>query len=105
MTVQESDQNKKLETPGADALLAANGANKSGVPIFMFFDKTGVKLADSLALPNRVNIGYPATPEEIRAFQTILDKTAPRMTVAERASVVDYLKKHAPAPEGPADAH
>jgi len=105
MTVQEHDKNKKLETPGADELLAANGANKSGVPIFMFFDKSGVKLADSLALPNRANIGYPASPEEIHAFEGILDQTAPRMTAAERTSIIDYLKKHAPPPESIAECH
>ncbi len=105
MTVQEHDKNQKLETPGADEMLALHGANKSGVPIFMFFDKTGAKLADSLALPNRVNIGYPASPEEIHAFDGILEHTAPRMSVAERASIIDYLKKHAPPPESTAGSN
>jgi len=105
MTVQESDDKKKLETPGADELLAAQGAGKSGVPVFMFFDKEGNKLADSLALPNRANIGYPASPEEIQAFAGILEKTTPRMTAAQRASIIDYLKKHAPPPETDAEGH
>ena len=105
MTVQEHDKNKKLETPGAEEMLAAQGANKSGVPIFMFFDKSGTKLADSLALPNRVNIGYPASPEEIHTFEVILEQTSPRMTAAERASIIDYLKKHAPPPESITESH
>ena len=99
LTVQESDANKKLENPGAEDMMNAQGAGKSGVPVFMFFDKDGKKIADSLALPNRVNIGYPASPEEIQAFAGILEKTSPRMTPAQRASVIDYLKKHAPPPE------
>ena len=99
LTVQESDDKKQLENPGADQLLAREGAGKSGVPVFMFFDQGGKKIADSLALPNRANIGYPASPEEIQAFAGILEKTTPRMTAAQRQSIVDYLKKHAPPPE------
>jgi thioredoxin-related protein len=99
LTVQESDDKKSLENPGAAQLLTKEDAGMSGVPVFMFFDQTGKKIADSLALPDRANIGYPASPEEIQAFAGILDKTTPRMTDAQRASIVDYLKKHAPAPE------
>jgi len=99
LTVQESDVKKQLENPGAEAMLTAEGAGKSGVPVFMFFNGEGKKVADSLALPNRTNIGYPASPEEIAAFGTILEKTAPRMSSAQRAAVISYLKAHAPAPE------
>jgi len=104
LTVQESDDKKQLENPGAEAMMNAEGAGKSGVPVFMFFDKQGKKIADSLALPNRANIGYPASPEEIAAFAGILDKTTPRMSAAQRASIIDYLKKHAPPPEPNAGA-
>ena len=99
LTVQESDDKTQLENPGAEQLLAREGAGKSGVPVFMFFDQAGKKIADSLALPNRANIGYPASPEEIQAFGGILEKTTPRMTAVQRASIMDYLKKNAPAPE------
>lgn len=99
LTVQESDDKKQLENPGAEEMLTREGAGKSGVPVFMFFDQAGKKIADSLALPNRANIGYPASPEEIQAFAGILETTTPRMTSAQRASIVDYLKTHAPAPE------
>jgi thioredoxin-related protein len=105
LTVQERDEKKSLENPGAEELMNAQGAGKSGVPVFMFFNKDGKKIADSLALPNRVNIGYPASPEEIQAFAGILEVTTPRMTSAQRASIIDYLKKHAPAPEPDAGAH
>jgi len=99
LTVQESDDKKQLENPGAEEMMTKEGASKSGVPVFMFFDQAGKKIADSLALPNRANIGYPASPEEIEAFGGILEKTTPRMTAAQRASIIDYLKEHAPAPE------
>ena len=104
LTVQESDDKKQLENPGAEDLLKAEGAGSSGVPVFMFFDRTGKKIADSLALPDRANIGYPASPEEIAAFAGILQKTTPRMTAAQRTSIIDYLKQHAPAPEPAAGA-
>jgi thioredoxin-related protein len=97
LTVQESDDKKGLENPGAEDLLALNGAGKSGVPVFMFFDGNGKKIADSLALPNRTNIGYPESPEEIRAFYGILQITAPHMTEGERSRIIDYLKKQAAA--------
>jgi len=99
LTVQESDDKKQLENPGAEAMMNAEGAGQSGVPVFMFFSGEGKKIADSLALPNRSNIGYPASPEEIAAFGTLLETTAPRMSSAQRASVISYLKAHAPAPE------
>lgn len=99
LTVQERDEKKSLENPGAEEMMNANGAGKSGVPVFMYFDKNGKLIADSLALPNRANIGYPAAPEEIVAYAGILEKTAPRMTAAERASIIAYLKKNAPPPE------
>jgi len=105
LTVQESGDKKQLENPGAEAMLKAEGAGASGVPVFMFFDASGKKIADSLALPNRANIGYPGTPEEIAAFAGILQKATPRMTAAQRTTIIDYLKKHAPAPEPGADAH
>ena len=51
LTVQERDEKKSLENPGAEDLMNAQGAGKSGVPVFMFFNKDGKKIADSLAFP------------------------------------------------------
>src|SRR5262245_12966170 len=34
LTVQESDNKKALENPGAEALMKAEGADKAGVPVF-----------------------------------------------------------------------
>ena len=96
LTVQESDDKKALENPGAQAIMEKNGAGKAGVPYYLFLDANGKKLVDSLAMPKGANIGYPATPEEIKTFEGLLPKAAPRMTPAQRASVTDYLTKHAP---------
>ena len=96
LTVQESDDKKSLENSGAQELMDKNGAGKAGVPYYLFLDQTGMKLADSLAMPKGGNIGYPATPEEIKTFEGLLPKAAPRMTSAQRALITEYLTKHAP---------
>ena len=96
LTVQESDDKKALENPGAQEIMERNGAGKAGVPYYLFLDRDGKKIVDSLAMPKGGNIGYPATPEEIKTFESLLPKAAPRMTAAQRASISDYLTKHAP---------
>jgi thioredoxin-related protein len=93
LTIQESDNKKALENPGAQEMANASGAGKAGVPVFLFLDKTGKTLATSMALPNGGNIGHPVTPEEIKAFTALLERTAPRMTAAQRTEVADYLSK------------
>jgi thioredoxin-related protein len=96
LTVQESDDKKTLENPGAQEIMDKNGAGKAGVPYYLFMDKDGKKIVDSLAMPKGGNIGYPATPEEIKIFEGLLPKAAPRMNATQRASIADYLTKHAP---------
>ena len=99
LTVQESDDKKALENPGAQEIMEKNGAGKVGVPYYLFLDTGGKKIVDSLAMPKGGNIGYPATPEEIKTFEGLLPKAAPRMTAAQRSSISDYLTKHAPKQE------
>ena len=67
------------------------GGKGSGVPVYIFFDSSGKVLATSMAMPGGKNIGHPATPEEIKAFAGLLEKTAPRMSAAQRGQVTDYL--------------
>ena len=96
LTVQESDDKKDLENPGAQEVMEKNGAGKAGVPYYLFLAQNGMKIVDSLAMPKGGNIGYPATPEEIKTFEGLLPKAAPRMTGAQRASITEYLTNHAP---------
>jgi len=91
LTIQERDEKVALENPGADQMAAEAGAKGAGVPVYIFFDSAGKRLATSMALPDGSNIGHPATPEEIQAFAGLLEKTAPRMTAAQRKQIVDYL--------------
>ncbi|HZT42435.1 MAG TPA: hypothetical protein VFA07_09595 [Chthonomonadaceae bacterium] len=80
------------------------GGEKSGLPFYAFLDAKGKKLADSNVMPGNQNIGYPAAPDEIVAFEKLMEKTAPRMKEADREKVVSYLKKAAP-PSASAAGH
>jgi thioredoxin-related protein len=93
LTIQESKDKVQLENPGAQQMVDDAGAKGSGVPVYIFFDSAGNRLATSMAMPDGKNIGHPATPEEIKAFDGLLQKTAPRMTAAQRQQVTDYLLK------------
>lgn len=82
LTVQETQQNKKLETPGADLLLVKHNANKSGIPFWLVFNPKGVLLADSkYRKPGEgpaegANVGCPATEEEVNYFIEVLQNTS-----------------------------
>jgi thiol:disulfide interchange protein len=96
LTVQESEDKILWETPGAEKILEEVGAAKAGIPMVVFLDKDGKRTANTLAMPDGGNIGYPVTAEEIQAFGGLLEKTAPRMTAAQRTTILDWLKKHDP---------
>jgi len=91
LTIQESKDKLHLENPGAQAMVDSAGGKGSGVPVYLFFDSSGNPLATSMAMPGGKNIGHPATPEEIEAFDGLLEKTAPRMSVEQRRQVKTYL--------------
>jgi thiol:disulfide interchange protein len=96
LTVQESENKIALETPGAQEMMDAAGAGNAGLPFYLFMDSEGTWIADSRVMPNDGNIGYPVTPQEIEAFEGLIERTAPRMTEAERALIAEHLVDHAP---------
>ena len=96
LTVQEREEKIANENPGAAEILDEIGAGKAGIPMMVFIDKDGKRIANSLVMPKGANIGYPVTPEEIIAFGGLLEKTALHMTAAQRALVLDWLTKNAP---------
>ena len=96
LTVEESPGKKMLENPGAEELKSKMGGANAGLPFYFFLDKDGKKIADSLVMPKGENVGHPANAEEIKAFVGLLERTAPRMTSAQRVEVGNYLTKTMP---------
>lgn len=83
LVVKETGEKKKLENPGADALLAKYHGDKSGIPFWLIFDKQGNLLADSQIRPEGAgletagkNVGCPAQQEEIAHFLKVLKQTS-----------------------------
>jgi thiol:disulfide interchange protein len=93
LVVHERDDKKALENSGGEALMNGWGGTKSGLPYYVFLDAAGRKIADSNAMPGGTNIGFPGTAEELRMFVGLIDKTAPHLSRAGRATIVAYLNK------------
>jgi hypothetical protein len=74
------------------------GVEKSGLPFYKFLDAAGKKLADSNVMPENQNIGYPGSAEEIEAFGKLLKVSAKNLSDEKFTTIIDYLKKNAPAP-------
>ena len=98
LVVMESKDKKDLENPGGAAILKDLGGEKSGLPFYAFLDAKGKMIANSNAMPNDQNIGYPAEKEEIAAFEGLLKKSAKHMTDEQRSQVMSYFVKNAPKP-------
>ena len=99
--MESGDKKNTLENPGGAQIMAELGGEKSGLPFYAIVDENGKKVADANAMPRDQNIGYPATSEEIAAFEGILKKGAPKMKASDRAGLIAYLKKVAPPPPTP----
>lgn len=97
IVVLENGEKEKLENPGGETLMEAQGGKGQGIPYFYFVDaKTGKTIANSL-IPAKdgqkaANVGCPYAPEEIAFFMTLLTKSAPKMTPAERTAIEDAFK-------------
>lgn len=96
LVAMENGPKKSLENAGSNEFMAAMGGAKSGLPFFVFQDASGKKLADSNVMPGNQNMGCPAAPEEIVAFGELLKKTAPRLSEAQRKTILDEFTKAAP---------
>ena len=76
-------------------MLADIHATDVGIPVFIILNKDGAPIANSLVMPKGDNVGYPGIPEEIKAFDGLMGKTAPHMTAADRAAIVKWFTEHA----------
>jgi thioredoxin-related protein len=78
LIVDEADNNKNLENPGADLIRIKYGGEKSaGLPFWFVLDSKGKLLTDCYVYENnkKSSIGCPATAEEVKAFIEVLKKT------------------------------
>lgn len=97
VTVMESGAKEALENPGGEAMMNDLGGGDAGLPFYAFLDGSGKKIANSMAMPRGGNIGFPANQDEITAFVTLIGKTAPALSSAERDQLLAYLNKIVPA--------
>ena len=74
LTVQETAENKKLETPGAAEYLTSLKGETAGLPFFVILNNAGNVLGDSFE--NGGNIGCPASEKEVAVFITLLKNTS-----------------------------
>ena len=93
LTVRERDDKTHLEHPGGNALMDSWDGADAGLPFYVFLDRTGSKVADSNAMPDGTNIGFPALPEEIDAFLDLMARAAPALSSAERDILDNYLTR------------
>ncbi len=91
LTVQERGDKTPLENAGGADAMKGWGGEKSGLPFYVFLDADGKKIADSNAMPDGTNVGFPGNTKELEIFLHLLDTTAPHLTASDRETVVRYL--------------
>ncbi len=95
LVVQENDKNKALENAGADAWLKKIGGPE-GLPFSAFLDLKGQMIVNSKMSANNGpaggNIGYPAGPEEIDWFLTMMKRAAPKIAEADLKLIETALR-------------
>jgi thioredoxin-related protein len=83
LTVDESKGKKELENPGAVELRKKYHGELQGLPYWFILDAKGNFLADSRLKPGNaaanmkaVNVGCPASNEEVNYFVKVIQKTS-----------------------------
>jgi thiol-disulfide isomerase/thioredoxin len=99
LTIMESKGKENLNTPGAIDIFRKNGG-EGGIPYFLIYNSKGKLLADSKMKPagakadeKMVNMGCPASEEEVAAFLEILKKTS-KINDREVTAVTERFKKN-----------
>jgi thioredoxin-related protein len=97
--LERKEKKETLENAGGVEIMKKFGGEKSGLPFIAFLDAKGTMIANSNAMPENQNIGYPGAKEEIEAFIALLKRTANNMSDAERIRVARYFEENAPKPK------
>lgn len=93
--MEHEAEKKKLENPQGDEVMKELGGENQGLPFYAFLDKDGKKIGDSLRRgtgDKLENIGYPAAPEEIDHFMSMLALSAKHLSPAEAVALKVYLE-------------
>ena len=75
LEVQERGEKEKLENPNGEEWMSKYGGKDAGLPFFVFIDKKGKVLENSLN-DKKENLGCPSTKEEISSFISKLKRTS-----------------------------
>jgi thioredoxin-related protein len=99
---EEVGKHPERNSPGGEELLARLGGADAlgritGVPFLAFLGANGDLIVNSnrpvKGKARGENVGYPAAPEEIDWFMTMLSKAVPVMTTDESRTIDTWLKK------------
>lgn len=109
LTVLEDDKHKLLENSGGLEEMDALGGRDAGLPLFAILDPTGKTIVTSMmSLDGKAkpeNTGFPAKPEEINHFLSMMQKGAPKVTADQLKDMQAYLTAKAAAPTGGGGGH
>lgn len=99
LVVDESDDKKNLENPGAVELRKKYYGDGQGIPFWLVFDKNGKLLADSKIRTEGAgpetgeNVGCPASVKEVEYFISVLKKTT-RLNSAQLETISERFRKN-----------
>lgn len=102
--LERKEKIESLENPGGVQILKNLGGDSAGLPFYAFLDAKGKRIANSNVMPQRQNIGYPGSKEEIEAFIALLKQTAKHMSDDQRVQIMNHFETIAPKPRLASDA-
>ena len=91
LTVNESKDNRHLETPGARLLLDKYMGKKAGLPFWLIFDQNRGLIGNSYGKRGK-NMGSPSNAKEIEDFKIVLKETS-KLTEEELTLIGDVFLK------------
>ncbi len=91
LDVNEPDNKKDLENPGADTYLKQFGGDKAGMPFWLVLDTDKKVITDSFI--NNENLGCPSSADEVSEFLVKLQATS-KLNANELATISEvFLRK------------
>jgi hypothetical protein len=96
---EKPNDKRHADSPGAAKLESSLGGEKAGYPFIVFLDPTGKSIVNSFrpvkGSATGDNIGYPALPEEIDWYMTMLQRGAPALSRNEASTIRTWLQQRA----------